>query len=237
MTERFSLNAFQIKCIAVFAMLLDHIAWSFLPATRPAGEILHLLGRTTAPVMCFFLVEGYHRTHSLKRYFIRLGICAAISHFAFRYFQTGDPLSRGTDSMILTLMICLLCMCVLHSKKIPAACRLPLCAGLALLADLGDWGKWAVLFTLTFARSRESGKAVQALAYALAVCCYFLPMLLGERPFHMFMLGLFLPVPLLLSYNGERGASGKWSKWAFYVFYPLHLTVLGFLRHEGGILP
>lgn len=38
-----------------------------------------------------------------------------------------------------------------------------------------------------------------------------------------------LTIPILKSYNGERG---KWKgmKWFFYIYYPLHLVLVGVLR-------
>ena len=66
------LNRDIIKYIAMFTMLLNHIANIFLTP----GSILHMLlvdiGYFTAPVMCFFLVEGYRYTHSKKHYALRL---------------------------------------------------------------------------------------------------------------------------------------------------------------------
>ena len=43
----------------------------------------HIIGRLTAPIMWFFICEGYHYTRDVKKYMIRLGIFAVISHFAY----------------------------------------------------------------------------------------------------------------------------------------------------------
>ena len=51
-----------IKYIAMSTMLLNHIATVFMePGTIPAELFLNL-GYFTAPVMCYFLVEGYGYT-------------------------------------------------------------------------------------------------------------------------------------------------------------------------------
>lgn len=41
--------------------------------------------------------------------------------------------------------------------------------------------------------------------------------------------GKILAIPILMSYNGERG---KWKgmKWFFYLYYPAHLIVVGIIR-------
>ena len=47
--------------------------------------------------MCFFIEEGYYYTRSVKKYLLRLGLFAVISHFAYCFafgldfipFKTG----------------------------------------------------------------------------------------------------------------------------------------------------
>lgn len=55
----------KLKLIACVAMLFDHIAWAFLPLGG-VGDFMHLFGRITAPIMCYFIAEGYFNTHDLK---------------------------------------------------------------------------------------------------------------------------------------------------------------------------
>jgi hypothetical protein len=43
-------------------------------------------------------------------------------------------------------------------------------------------------------------------------------------------IGVFLVIPLLLLYNGEKGGDSPIHKWAFYLFYPLHLLLLGIIK-------
>ena len=65
--KRLSLDRNQIKYLAIIAMLLDHIGMFFLSAGLPeapfpqilAYSLLRVVGRLTAPIMLFFLVEGF----------------------------------------------------------------------------------------------------------------------------------------------------------------------------------
>ena len=44
---------------------------------------------------------------------------------------------------------------------------------------------------------------------------------------------LILSIPILLRYNGQRGASPRWNtamKWLFYLYYPAHLFLIGWLQ-------
>ena len=71
MKEKIRLNRTQIKYIAIAAMLLDHLAAFLLtPEKYPALIVLYIImrtiGRITAPVMFYFLVEGYVHTSSRK---------------------------------------------------------------------------------------------------------------------------------------------------------------------------
>ena len=79
------LNSNHLKIIAIVAMTIDHIAdllYPFFPA-EPLPIAMHIIGRLTAPIMWFFIAEGYHYTRDVKKYLLRLGIFAIISHFAY----------------------------------------------------------------------------------------------------------------------------------------------------------
>nr|WP_305132334.1 TraX family protein [uncultured Acetatifactor sp.] len=78
-------NANQLKLIAIAAMTLDHLVWTLFPGYNTEWYVLvfHMIGRLTDPIMWFFIAEGYHYTHDVKKYAGRLFLLAAISHFAY----------------------------------------------------------------------------------------------------------------------------------------------------------
>ena len=76
-------NANTLKLIAVIAMVLDHAATVFLADTAPAALFFHAVGQIAAPIMCFFIAEGYAHTSNLKKYLLRLFIAAVISHVPY----------------------------------------------------------------------------------------------------------------------------------------------------------
>lgn len=96
-----------IKYIAMFTMLLNHIAQIFMTPGAFWTQVLTDVGYFTAPVMCWFLVEGYGYTRSKKRYGLRLAVFAALSELPFCLaFAKGAALSYSGMNMIFTLLVC-----------------------------------------------------------------------------------------------------------------------------------
>lgn len=233
--RRKGLTASELKYIAIFAMLCDHIAYLFVPPDMPLYGIMRMIGRITAPTMCFFISEGYHYTHSLKKYFLRLGVFAVISHFAFAFAFQGGFLVIGKESVIATLFLALIAIHIYNTEKIKKAFKLPLILFVLYLSERCDWGMDAVLFALAFEFARGK-KEDQLLAYGLvAVVRRILPLIYASiknieiLEMNWYKIGVLIPIALLWLYNGKKGGS-KNTKWVFYIFYPAHLLLLGYLN-------
>ena len=239
-TTHFSgLSANALKLYAIFAMLLDHIAWAFVPTYSTPGQIMHIIGRTTIPIMCYFIAEGYAHTRSVSRYAGRLALFAAVSYLPFIFFETGG-LPQGSSffylNVLYTLLCCLLALCVWDRVQNPAL-KFFLLLFLLLVSDLGDWGIYAVLFTLSFGLNRGNfpRQAAWFFVSALITAALMVAQTLAADPSlplgeavcrNAMQLGVLLALPPLALYNGKRGGG---SKWTFYLFYPLHLVILGLL--------
>ena len=85
------LSANWIKLIAIIAMTIDHIAWLVFPGypSDVLPIVLHMIGRITCPIMCYFIAEGYHHTKNIAKYTQRLFVFAFISHFAYVFFSAN----------------------------------------------------------------------------------------------------------------------------------------------------
>ncbi len=254
------LNANTLKLIAIAAMLIDHIAWGFVPTLSPLGQIMHLIGRITAPTMCYFIAEGYYHTRSVKKYAMRLLVFAVIAYLPFVLFETKKlPTAQTvlTFNVIYTLLLGLLALWAWDKMQNQVMKTLTV-IGLCILAVFGDWAFFGVLYVLAFGINRGDFKkqikwfsiisaimiamssmpfifiniAMQIPAYAPAIQKSLqLTGVTSVPPVYsqFFQLGVFLAVPLLTMYNGQRGG-GKYSKWVFYVFYPAHLLILALLK-------
>ena len=89
--EKKGLNGNALKLLAIGAMTIDHIAWAMFPGYPKAWLpiLLHLIGRITCPIMCFFIAEGFHYTHDIRKYTGRLFGFAILSHFCY-VFASAD---------------------------------------------------------------------------------------------------------------------------------------------------
>ena len=58
------LNSNHLKLIAIIAMTIDHVTDLFYPGfpVSPVPLVLHFIGKLTAPIMWFFVCEGYFYT-------------------------------------------------------------------------------------------------------------------------------------------------------------------------------
>lgn len=232
-----TLNGDQLKLIAILAMTVDHVADLIYPGfpAVPAAILLHIIGRLTAPIMWFFISEGFHYTHDIKKYLLRLGGFAVISHFAYCFAFGIDlvPFRSGIFNQTSVMYPLFVGALVLWLQNSGVGMReWQRTAAVFLLiwsAFPGDWSCIAVLSVVGMYRNRGDLKKQMTailpwvLLYA-AVSFFFVDWAYGlVQPF------VFLVYPLLKRYNGQRG-KGKGMKWFFYLYYPAHLAVIGLLR-------
>ncbi len=235
------LSANLLKFIAAAAMLIDHIAWCFADTYSVPGQIMHIIGRMTAPIMCYFIAEGFHYTKSRGKYLLRLGIFAVISWFPFIfmeygtfpiYFVNGKIGVIYYQSVIFTLFLGLLALMVIHSERLHNMLKAPILMIIFALSFLGDWLIFAVLWIIVFDAFRGNfGK--QAAAFTIiSVFMVITLWLMSSEPLtrSLFQCGVLLALIPLYFYNGERGRGGCFGKWFFYVFYPAHMLILGIIN-------
>lgn len=217
-----------LKLIAIIAMVIDHVAWAFVPFESFWGQAMHIIGRLTAPIMCFMVAEGYHKTRNVKKYAVRLGVFAVISHFPFVFFETGELQIIHSTSVMFPLFLGLVALIINDSPKYEYMVKQMIITIICLVAMLGDWSCIAVLWIVFFSRyrysRREQLKYFCIISAIEVVICIVAGGLNG-----LFQLGVFLAVPLLSRYNGVR-KGGKGYQWFFYIFYPAHLLLLGILN-------
>ena len=232
------LNSNHLKIIAIIAMTIDHIADLLYPGMPNIfiSNVMHIIGRLTAPIMFFFICEGYHYTKDVKKYISRLFIFALISHFAYCFafginfipFSTGNIFNQ--TSIMWTLAWAVVALHIVHGKN-----------------NLKEWQKWLLIIlinlitfssdfssiavmTILFMYDRRGNLKSQMISMMAWLSLYALiSYLFVSKTYGLIAMTAILVYPLLKNYNGQR-EKVKWLKWFFYLYYPLHLIIIGALR-------
>lgn len=232
------LNSNHLKIIAIVAMTIDHIADLLYPGMPNIfiSNVMHIIGRLTAPIMFFFICEGYYYTKDIKKYISRLFIFALISHFAYCFafginfipFSTGNIFNQ--TSIMWTLAWAVVALHIVHGKN-----------------NLKEWQKWLLIIlinlitfssdfssiavmTILFMYDRRGNLKSQMISMMAWLSLYALiSYLFVSKTYGLIAMTAILVYPLLKNYNGQRGKV-KWLKWFFYLYYPLHLIIIGALR-------
>ena len=216
------LSANTLKLIAVVAMVLDHIAVGFVAQTSVLYFIMRTIGKITAPIMCYFIAEGYFHTHNLKRYMLRLLIFALISHFPYvLYFSFAN---KVTSSIMLPLLLGLCALTLYKNETLSKPIRY-IGIVLCFIGSLPcDWSCMPVFFILIFGIYHDNTH--EMLVRFSVVGAIFALVNAIEDIHTAYMAGVLLSVPLLYMYSGQLGKKSPILKWSFYIFYPAHLLVL-----------
>lgn len=234
------LNRDTIKYIAIFAMLLNHISAAFLEKGTFIGELFLDIGYFTAPVMCYFLVEGYYYTHSRRRYLQRLFVFALISQIPFYMALSQGEKWPGMLNMMFTLCVCFLILEV-KTRVQQESLRWMWYLILVFANGFCDWPTMASVYTLLFAYAYGS-QWKMARAFYVSAALFMIPMYMTNRVLFSAEKAALLTgcatlgvlaaaVVLLYFYNGKQAERGRIvSKYLFYIFYPAHLLIIGMIR-------
>lgn len=248
--EKQGISGSTLKLIAIITMLIDHIGagilarmiWKsgYMEAIAASSmevytawfaenktlyityTVMRAIGRIAFPIFCFLLVEGFQKTHDVKKYALRLGIFALVSEIPFDLAFNAKVLELGYQNVFFTLFLGLLTMIVCDmalrkewsqkeklNKVIRAILAIVIIAAGAVFAEClrTDYGAIGVLCIMVLYIFRRR-KTAQMLAGAV--------IFLWEIPAPL----AFIPMAF---YNGKRGIK---LKYVFYAFYPVHLLLI-----------
>ena len=238
------LDSNQIKLIAIIAMTIDHVTWLFYPGCQKIWWVmlLHVIGRLTAPIMWFFIAEGFRYTRNVKKYAARLFAFALVSHFAY-CFAGGIPFIPrsifNATSVMWSLAWSVVLMTVFTSERLPQWAKLALTLPICAVTFPSDWSTVAAMCPVYLYLNRGSFKkqAIALLVWTLIYSAVYFVFI--DRAYGLLQMCTLLSLPILRRYNGERG-SRKGMKWFFYIYYPAHLFIIGIIRVTlggGSIFP
>lgn len=240
-----TLDRRQLKLIAICAMVCDHFAWGFVDFMTPLGQSMHVIGRLTLPIMCFFVAEGYRHTSSVREYIKRMLFFWAVSIIPF-YLFFGE-LYGYRQNIIFDLTLGLMMLAILEDKRLARWQK----AGAGVLifmisAWIGGWVIMPILYILAFYYGKSfKQQAVWVCGLTIALEAFLIAAIKLNELWHfshydwpwydkLYLLGFMLPLFFLKKYNGEKGKEIG-GKYFFYLFYPAHFLVLYFCgRFIGG---
>ena len=239
-----SMTSAKLHILAMGLMLCDHM-WATL---LPAQEWMNCVGRIAFPIFAFMAVEGYFHTHDLRRYILRLLICAVVSEIPFNMMTGENLLYPYHQNILWTLLLGLLLIAAAEKARTRGRIAWLAVSGAAVLLGyvigyltMVDYYGEGILTILVFYFFRE--RNWQCLLWQI-LCLYILHVeLLGGYCYEFVLFGheftlvqqglaLLALIPIWL-YRGEQGYHNKGFQLFCYAFYPLHITILVILR---GIL-
>ena len=235
MNKSMKLNRNHLKYVAIVAMLIDHVAWSFVPTLSLEGQLMHFVGRLTGPIMAFMVAEGYQHTKDVKKYALRLGLFALISWVPYS-LHSNHAWPTPDVGVILTLFLGLMVTWIWDKAPIITVWKVVIVIGACILSVFcGDWPIFDVLWPLYLFLYRDDEKkkwtAFTVIIIAEVVLTQLMAISNGHPYSQLFQFGAFMVPPLLIwGYNGEPGSRNPFHKWFFYVFYPAHLLILYFIE-------
>ena len=223
------LNGAQLKYMAFTSMLIDHVNKAIILPYLEVGSTLSkistvfdVLGRIAFPLFSFFIVEGFFRTHSRKKYLLNLLFFAVISEVPYDMFSSKVFLEFRLNNVLFSLALSLIFIWILDEirnkfedkigrKWLLFSIPLLIIMYFASIFVSGDYDFHAILTSFFFYIFYNRPIASAAFAYLTII----------KEVWSILGFGL------TIMYNGEKG---KQNKLFNYLFYPVHLLALGLLR-------
>ena len=209
--------------------VIDHAAAYLLPASFPFSWEMRLIGRITAPIMCFFIAEGYAHTSNLRRYALRLLFFAAVSHIPFLLLHGGLSQFFETTGVIWTLLMGLLALS--FGKRNGSRCGCGWGLSLPVVCwpsrRIGDGSAFfGCLASACAGKQGAGGRRLfcgrRSLYHPWVVC--------AAQPVHCEPARCVFVPALLWLYNGKHGSRSRVLQASYYWFYPVHLLAIWGIR-------
>ena len=246
------MNAFTLKLIALFFMLLEH-AGRYLPELFPEHFPLYFeyLGRIVAPIFFFLSVESFFKTRDKKRYIVRLYTWAGIMLLGnllvgqliktiiqpqTYFFNPGQNIFLSIAFGISMVASFEMARNANHEDKKKLWGGYSLAFLFMILSLVSESSYNGLLMYLVFYFFYDK-KPILYYAYA-GISLFFLLWGLNNIKYFWvfeFQWMMITALPLIILYNGERGRYGL--KYLFYAIYPLHIWILyslGYLLRLNG---
>lgn len=239
-TFKIGINSFVLHLLAMALMLCDHLWASLVPI-----DILTWLGRIAFPLFAFMIVQGYSHTKSLKKYLLRLLLCALITEIPFNLFCSGQWFYPIHQNVLWTFLLSLLCIHAIEKVRGRGKWWLTILVAIAVgtggyllgFVAMTDYYGYGVLTVIGLYLFR--GRRWYCLLGQTAVLWWINCGMMGGLTVPVTVAGQTVEIPQqgmamlamipIMLYNGKQGPHNRWIQYAFYLFYPVHLLLLAIL--------
>lgn len=224
------MSNFSLKILALIFMTIDHVGY-FLPNGSTEYIITRSIGRLAFPIFLFLIIEGYTHTSNVKKYMRNLYIFALISALPFKYaFGSYFDVFFTLGTVILMLEVL-----KMNTHK---TYDILILVVFTIISIPFDWGAPAIV-TVYFSRNYFGNAKKLAvhlpiilfLATTLSFSLFWgiLNTIANFNLVYYFLVPILFSIPILYSYNGERGPKLVGiRKYFFYLYYPIHLVVIAY---------
>ena len=222
------LSGAQLKYIAFLSMLIDHVNKALIYPILDGGLLLEIsdffdvIGRIAFPLFAFFIVEGFFKTKSRKKYLANLLIFAVISEIPFDMFFSRTFFNTRANNVLFTLALSLITIWIIDILKSKLKNKPSILWYFSSVVLILISSFISMQFGLDYEHYSVIGVYLFYIFYNnLVIGCALGYLTLIKTLWSILGFGL------VLTYNGERGNQNKIIN---YWFYPVHLLILGILR-------
>lgn len=196
----------MLKIIALITMIVDHIGffWDI--------DLFRLIGRLSFPIYCFLIAKGIKRSKDLKKYSIRILVCAIISQCVWMYI--------GVKTLNILFVYFLFIQYGYFIKTKNHAMSAIICVISVILSPVLEYGMYGFLLALMFFHVKDLKVQIICL---LGLNIFFVSngLLMPVQYFSVLSLFIISKYDKAKYYKKNSKVRGF-----FYAIYPLHLIVL-----------
>lgn len=242
MIKKTGITGAQLKIIAIVTMLIDHIGACFIEngllhgyndevyaiMNTQWGEswymvdtVLRCIGRISAPIFFFLLVEGFLHTHNMKKYIIQMLVFALLSEIPYDLAFSHalyDPIAQNIFFTLSIGLFVLIGIKVFENNTFLKIIVILFGCFISYVLQT-DYAIVGILMIVSFYVFHENPLWRNMCIAAIV---------LYESSSVIFSAFAVLALIPISEYRGEKGQT-RLHKYVFYAFYPIHLCILAFL--------
>lgn len=215
--SQLNMNSFTIKLIAFSTMIIDHIGLFFFPNII----LLRIIGRLSFPLFAWLIANGASKTHSIKKYLLRILCLALVSQIPFTLANRFIDPNFSSLNVVFTLFLGLISVAFIQRFRNKLVWFLAI-TFLSIAASLlrVDYGPFGVILIATYYIFRNN---IKHLLFAQIFIFAFFNLLMGYNGFLSIETFGIVSLLFIVLYNGKQGVRAKN---IFYFFYPIQYIII-----------